>query len=200
MTGVVYSVRICETSSPPTIVMPSGRRSSETGAGRQHQRQRAEHGRHGRHQDRAEPLHARRVDGILCRQPAMALRLQREIDEDDAVLLDDADQHDDADERDDRQLGARREQGQQRAKSRRRQRRDDRQRMDQALIEHAQHDIDRDQRRRGSAVAGCLPPAGMPSRRRRNRHGSIPADAFPLPPCAQARTPRPWRRRAARHR
>jgi hypothetical protein len=28
MTGVVYSVSTCDSSRPPTIVMPSGRRSS----------------------------------------------------------------------------------------------------------------------------------------------------------------------------
>ena len=92
---------------------------------------------------------ARQASWIACAgdKPALAFALEREVHHHDAVLLDDADQQNDADEGDHRELGAEHLQRQQRAEAGRRQRRDDGERMRQALVEHAEHDIDRDQRR-----------------------------------------------------
>jgi hypothetical protein len=75
-----------------------------------------------------------------------ALHLQREVDHHDGVLLHDADQQDDADQPDDIQLHVEEQQRQQRAGAGRRQRGENRDGMDVALIEHAQHDVDREQR------------------------------------------------------
>ena len=74
----------------------------------------------------------------------VAFGLEREVDHHDRVLLDDADQEDDADDRDDVEIMAGDDQRQQRAHARRRQGRENGDRVDEALIEHAQHDIDRD--------------------------------------------------------
>ena len=86
---------------PPTIAMPSGRRSSEpvpvpsaSGSAGEQRRQR-------RHQDRAKAQQRRLEDRILRRPVLRALGIEREVDHHDGVLLDDADQQDDADERDD---------------------------------------------------------------------------------------------------
>src|SRR5262245_52969478 len=54
--------------------------------------------RHGGHHDRAEADESRLVDGLLRRHAVLSLRLDREVDHHDRVLLHDADQHDDADE------------------------------------------------------------------------------------------------------
>ena len=116
------------------------------GPGRDQERDRAQQRRHGGHQDRAEPVEAGLVDRLI-RGQAAALALDGEIDQHDAVLLDDADQQDDADEGDDRQLGAEGREREQRAEARRGQGRDDGERVGEALIEHAQHDIDPDQGR-----------------------------------------------------
>ena len=78
--------------------------------------------------------------------PSLALGFEREVDHHDRVLLDDADQEDDADDRDDAEIAAVEHQREQRADARGRQRREDRDRMDVALVEHAEHDIDGDQR------------------------------------------------------
>ena len=67
----------------------------------EHQRQRAEHRRHRRHQDRPQTQKAGLVDRFARRQALAALRLEREVDHHDRVLLDDADQQHDADDADD---------------------------------------------------------------------------------------------------
>ena len=77
----------------------------------------------------------------------MAFGLQREVDHHDRVLLYDTDQKDDADDRDDIEIVAGQHEGQQRADTSRRKSRQDRHRVDEALVEHAQHDIDRHDRR-----------------------------------------------------
>ena len=102
MTGVVNSVSSCETSRPPTMAMPSGRRSSEPVPWPSASGSAAEQRRHGRHQDRAGSAAGR--PGRSPRRgdrPSLALRLEREVDHHDRVLLHDADEQDDADERDD---------------------------------------------------------------------------------------------------
>ncbi|CAF1788575.1 hypothetical protein NRS6108_04606 [Bacillus subtilis] len=72
----------------------------------------------------------------------LALRHQGEVDHHDRVLLDDADQQNQRDHRDHRQFGVGAEQRQQRTDARRRQRGQDGDRVDQALVEHAQHQVD----------------------------------------------------------
>ena len=117
------------------------------GAGAQHQRQRAEQRRHRGHQDRAEAQQAGLMDRLARRLALLALGVEREVDHHDRVLLDDADQQDDADDRDDVEVVAGDQQRQQRADAGRGQRREDRDRVDEALVEHAQHDVDGDDRR-----------------------------------------------------
>ena len=63
-----------------------------------------------------------------------------------AFFLHDADEQDDADQRDDAELGVRDHQRQKRAHAGRGQRGDDGDGVDVALVEHAQHDVDGDQR------------------------------------------------------
>ena len=70
-----------------------------------------------------------------------------EVHHHDPVLLDDADQENDSDEGDQGEVGTEDLQREQGAQTRRGQRRDDRQRMREALVEHTEHDIDREQRR-----------------------------------------------------
>ena len=77
----------------------------------------------------------------------MPLRLQREVDHHDRVLLDDAHQQDDADQADHRQILPEQHQRQNGADARRRQRRENGDRVNVALIEHAEHDVDGDERR-----------------------------------------------------
>ena len=76
----------------------------------------------------------------------MAFGVEREIHDHDAVLLDDTDQQNDADKGDDGQRRIGDLQRQQRAKPGGGQGGYDGQRVREALIEHAQHDIHRDQR------------------------------------------------------
>ena len=85
--------------NPPTIAMPSGRRSS-TRAPPQRQRHAAQKGRQRRHHDRAESQQTRLKDRFLGRLAMLALVLQRKVDHHDRVLLHDADQQNDADQRD----------------------------------------------------------------------------------------------------
>jgi hypothetical protein len=85
-------------------------------------------------------------DRFLRRQTATALRLDREIDEHDAVLFDDTDQQNDADQRDQAEIKAEHHQCHKRAEAGGGQGREDRQRVDIALIEYAQDDVDDDDR------------------------------------------------------
>ena len=127
--------------------MPSGCRNSEPAPVPIIKRQCAENRGHGRHQDRPESQQAGLVDRFARRLALVALGVEREVDHHDRVFLHDADQKDDADDGDDGQIVAGHHQRQQRADSGGRQRREDGERMDEALIEHAQHDIDGDDRR-----------------------------------------------------
>ncbi len=79
-------------------------------------------------------------------QAVLALLLQREIHQHDRVLLDDAHQQHDADDPHDRQFGAGHQQRQQRAQAGGGQGGDDGQRLQQAFVQHAQHDVDREER------------------------------------------------------
>ena len=112
-----------------------------------HQRHAAEQRGEGRHHDRAEAHQRSLADRLRAGEMLLALHLQREVHHHDAVLLDDADQQDHADQRDQAELVARQHQDRQSAEAGRRQGRENRQRVYEALIEHAQDDIDRQQRR-----------------------------------------------------
>ncbi len=68
-------------------------------AGSEDHRHRREEGGERRHQDRAEAEQAGLVDRVAGRLALLALRLEREIDHHDRVLLHDADQEHDADDR-----------------------------------------------------------------------------------------------------
>ena len=78
--------------------------------------------------------------------PSLALRLDREVDHHDAVLLHEADEHDDADEGVEVEVDAEEQQRRERAEAGRRQARENRQRVDEALVEDAQHDVDHEDR------------------------------------------------------
>ena len=71
-------------------------------------RQRAHERGHRRHHDRPEADEAGLVDRLLGVLAFVALRLDREVDHHDPVLLDEADEQDDADEGVDRELRSRR--------------------------------------------------------------------------------------------
>ncbi len=143
---MVYSVSIWLKISPPMMVIPSGRRSSDPvpvpSASGSAPKQR----RHGGHQDGPETQQAGLEDRIARALAFIAFGGDRKIDHQDRVLLHDADQQDDSDDRDHAQIGVRQLQGQQRAHARRRQRGQDRHRMNVAFIQHAEHDVDRRQR------------------------------------------------------
>src|SRR5579871_2639057 len=112
----------------------------------QRQRKTTKHRRHRRHHDRTEAQQACFVDRLPWSLAAFTLGYQRKVDHHDGVLLHDADQQDDADHRNNAQLHLEQQQRDKRADSGRRQRRKNRQRMDEALVEHAQDDVNRNQR------------------------------------------------------
>src|SRR3989442_797384 len=122
-------------------------RAPRVGAGADAERdgERAEQRGHRRHHDRPEAQQAALVDRLLGRHAA-ALGLDREVDHHDRVLLHDADQHDHADEAVDVQLHAEEPERQQRPRARRRQPREDRQRVNEALVQHAEHEVDHEDR------------------------------------------------------
>jgi PAS domain-containing protein len=83
---------------------------------------------------------------------------QREIDHHDGVFLHDADEQNDPDDGNHVQVDLEQHQRQHGADTGRRHRRDDGQRMYQTLIEHAEHDVDRQQGRAtsiGSVLSDC---------------------------------------------
>ena len=116
---MVYRVSIWLTINPPMIVMPSGRRSSEPGAGPQSERQRAEQRCHGGHQDRPETQQARLIDRFFGGFIFLAFGGQREVDHHDRVFLHDSDQQDDADERNDAEVHVEKQEREHRAHTRR---------------------------------------------------------------------------------
>ena len=75
------------------------------------------------------------------------LRLDGEVDEEDGVLLHDPDEEEQADDGDDAEVHPEDHQRHERADAGRRQRRQDRDRVDVALVEHAEHDVDGEERR-----------------------------------------------------
>ena len=129
------------------MATPSGWRSSDPGAAGQRQRDGAENRGQRRHQDRPEALAAGLEDRHLAADALLALMLQREVHHHDGILLDDAHQQDDADQRDDGEGRPGDQQRQQRADPGGRQRRQDGDRVQQVLVQHAEDDVDGQQRR-----------------------------------------------------
>ncbi len=80
------------------------------------------------------------------RQALLALRFQREVHHHDGILLHDADEQDHTDQRDEAEFGVEGDQRQHRAEAGGGQSGEDGDGVDEALIEHAQHHIDRRQR------------------------------------------------------
>ena len=113
----------------------------------------------------------------------LTLGLEREVYHHDGILLDDADQEDDADDGDHAEVVAEEHQHEERADARRRQRREDRDRMDVALVQHAQHDVDHEdrggdqQRRGGERLLECL---SRSLERALQRRGHLEVVAHPL--------------------
>ena len=101
---------------------------------------------HGGHHDGAEAQQAGFVDGIRGVLAVLAFGLQSEVHHHDAVLLHDADEQDDADDGHHTEILAEEDQREQRAHAGGRQRGENRDRVDEALVQDAQHDVDRDQR------------------------------------------------------
>jgi hypothetical protein len=124
------------------MLTPSGRRSSEPVPVPRARGRAAQQGGHRGHQDGPQPPQAGLVDGFAGGAAFAPLEIERDVDDHDRVLLDDADEQDDADHRDDRQLHPAREQ---RAHPGRGQGGQDGERVDEALVQHAQHEVDRDQ-------------------------------------------------------
>ena len=95
------------------------------------------------------------------------LRLDREVDHHDRVLLHDADQHDDADEGVDAQVLLEDHQRQQRAEPGERQARQDRERVDEALVQDAEHEVDhqdREDQQDQQALLGVLERRAVPEK------------------------------------
>jgi len=76
---------------------------------------------------------------------SFALELECEVDHHDAVLLHDTDQQNDADDPDDIEVESKQTQCEQCADARRRQCGEDRDRMYEALIEHSEDDVHRNE-------------------------------------------------------
>ena len=134
------------------------------GAAAERQRQRAQQRRHRGHHDRPEAQQAGLVDRLVRGLALRPLRLQREVDHHDGVLLHDADQQNDADHRDDGELGLEEQQRQQRAHAGRRQRRENRDRDGCSFRTGCPARCRRSPARRGSARAGSTATPGRPAR------------------------------------
>lgn len=114
----------------------------------EHQWQASQHCGRRRHHDGTKAKQARLANRIDRRNAAVALRCDREVDEYDAILLHNADEKNDADDPDDGKVEPAELEREQRSDAGRQQGRQNRQRMDEALIQHAENDVDDDQRRR----------------------------------------------------
>src|SRR5665213_4407301 len=113
------------------------------------------------------------ADCIMGRS-AGALTHKSEVDHHDRVFLDDADQHQHPDDGDHAEVEAEDAQRQQRADHRRRQAGQDGQRMDEAFVENAQNDVDRQDRGKEQqplSGGGILEYLGRPGEAGRYRGG-----------------------------
>ncbi len=99
-------------------------------------------------------MHASKIASVVLLS-LLAFCLQSEIDHHDGVLFYDSDQQHNANDGDDVQILLKEHQCEHRAYARRRQRGDDRQGMDQAFIQNAENDVDRQQRRQNQQGLGA---------------------------------------------
>ena len=100
----MYSVSNWLKINPPTMVIPSGFRSSDPTPVPSASGKSAEQRRHGGHHDRAEAQQARLINRLIRLHALIALGIQREIDHHDSVLLHDADQQHNPDQRHDAEI------------------------------------------------------------------------------------------------
>ena len=124
----------------------------------------------------------------------MALRLEREVDLHDGVLLDDADEQNEADERVDVQLVVKGIQREERAEPGGRQARKNRERVDVALVERAEHDVDdadRHEQQQAEVAHRLLECLGLPleARRRPSAAASRSATSLTRAVAAPSETP-----------
>ncbi len=132
-------------NKPPTIAMPSGRRSSDpipvpTARGIPPSNAAMVVIMIGRKRSKLAS-----IDRIGRVQAPLAFPFQGEVDHHNAILFNDADQQDDADDRHHAQILFEQDQRKQCADAGRRQRGKDGDGMDEAFIEHAENDVYRDQ-------------------------------------------------------
>ena len=196
-TGVVYSVSTWLTIRPPTIVMPSGRRSSDPVPGPERQRDAAEQRGHGGHHDGTEAQQARLVDRFVRRLAlsrsassaksiimmafffTMPISRMMPISEITLKSL------------------PRDQQRQDRAHAGGGQRGENRDRVDVALVQHAQHDVHRHQRGQdqhrlvGERVLKRLRPCpgNSPECSPESRSAARPRGSPPPPRPARRRAP-----------
>ena len=115
-------------------------------AGADGQRDAAQQRGHGGHHDGTEAQQAGFVDGVGGVLAVLAFAFQREVHHHDAVLLHDADEQDDADDGHHAQILVEQHERQQRAHAGRGQGGKNRDGVNEAFVQHAEHDVDRDQR------------------------------------------------------
>ncbi len=127
------------------MAMPSGLRSSEPIAGAEGQRHAGKQRRHGRHHDGPEAQQAGLVDGVGRVLSMLALASSAKSTIMMPFFFTMPISRTMSDDGDDAQVLMKKDQRQERAHAGRRQRGKNRDGMDEALVEHAQHDVDRDQ-------------------------------------------------------
>ena len=110
------------------------------------QRQGAKQSRHGGHEDGAEAQHTGFEDGVPRVLTVFPLGDQSEVDHHDGVLFHDADEQENADDGDDVEFAMKHDEGNDGAHAGRWQRSENGDGVHQALVEHAEHDIDGEQR------------------------------------------------------
>ncbi len=126
-------------------------------------RQRSHQRRHRRHHDRPESDARRLEDRVARALSFLPLRLDREVDHHDRVLLHDADEHDDADERVHAEIELEDEEREQRAEPGERKARQNGERVDEALVQDAEHEVDHHDREDQEHAAAPVAPPGRPA-------------------------------------
>ena len=117
-------------------------------AGSQRQRQPSQQRRHGRHHDGTEAQNAGFINRLYRFLALIPFHVERDVDHHDGVLLHESDEQNDPDGTDHVQFVVRQQQRQQRPHARRGQSRQNGDGMDKALVQHSEHDINRDQGRK----------------------------------------------------
>jgi hypothetical protein len=130
--------------SPPTIVMPSGRRSSEPVPVPKAK---------GKAPNsaamvvmRTKAQHASLEDGVFCAHAVFAFGLQSKIDHHDGVFLDDADEQDDADDGNDVEVHFEEHESENGADAGGGQRGNDGERVNEAFVQNAKNNVNREKR------------------------------------------------------